>query len=99
MWYNLTAVNASNVLVLTQSVDNLFMYHQLGNLILMVLFFISFLSMLYFNNNPKINIVASSFLVAIMSIAFNILGLAHSSTVFVCWGIFAVSLAVLVFTK
>lgn len=98
-WYNITAINASNILTTTQTLNDQFMFSQLGNLLLIAIFAISFISAMNFNNNPKLNFMFCSFAVAIFSIVFDIFSLVSDYVPFLCWSIFAVSLAIAVFSK
>jgi len=98
-WYNLTAVNASGILPITQSVNELYMFFQLGNIILMVIFFIPFISFTLYNKNPKLNMMFASFGVAIFSIFFRIFNLVPDYTPFFWWALFAVSIMTVTFTK
>lgn len=99
-WYNLTAINATNPLAMAQSLNvDGWMNGQIGNLILMTLFFISFISFMHFNNNPKLNIMFSSFAIAIISVILRLLSLVPDFTPFFCWGLFAVSSMIVIFTK
>lgn len=98
-WFNLSNINATGILPITQSVNNTLMFNQLGNIILIVIFFISYMSFMLFNNNPKINLMFSSFGVALFSIFFRIFGLVPDFTPFFCAGLFAVTLMVVIFNK
>lgn len=97
-WYNLTLVNASNVLVMTQSIKDQY-FTPLGDMILLLIFFVTFISFTHYNNNPKINFVASSFIISMLSLIFAVLGLVYNWTPYLCWGVFAVSIAILTMTK
>jgi len=98
-WYNVTAVNASNVLTFTQSINNIFMFNQLGNLFLIAIWFISFMTFNFFNNNPKLNMMYASFPVAFFSIILSLVDLVPDFTPYLCWGIFAISIMIVQFSK
>lgn len=98
-WYNLSLVNASNVLELAKSVNEVFMFEQLGALYLLAIFAITFISFTYFNNNPRLNMMFSSFTIAIFSIFFRIFGLVNDTLPYFCWGLFAVSIMIVQFTR
>ena len=98
-WYNLTAVNATNILSLMQSENVLFMNNQLGNLLLIAIFFISFISFMMFNNNPKLNFMFSSGIVAVLSVILRILTLTPDFTPYFCWAVFAVSASIVAFSR
>ena len=97
-WYNLTAVNATDPLQFTLSVKTLY-FNPLGDLILLTIFMIAFNSFNYFNNNAKLNFMFSSFAIALFSIFFRFFGLVSDFTPFLCWGIFALSMAILTLTR
>lgn len=97
-WYNLTAINASGVLPLTKSVRNLY-FEPLGEVILLIVFFVSFISFSYFNSNPKLNFMFSSFAIAIFSLFLSILGLVQDFTPYFCWGFFALTIAIVALNK
>lgn len=97
-WYNLTALNASSVLEITKSVKKLY-FNPLGEIILLMIYFISFISFTYFNNNPKLNFMFSSFAVAIFSIPLKVFNLISDITPFLCWGFFGLSIAIVTLTK
>lgn len=97
-WYNLTAVNASGVLPIVQSVRNLY-FQPLGDVILLVIFFVSFVSFNHFNNNPKLNLMFSAFGIAIFSLFLSVFGLVSDFTPYFCWGFFAITIAIVTLTK
>lgn len=97
-WYNLTAVNASGVLPLVQSVRTLY-FNPLGDMILLIIFFVSFISFNHYNNNPKLNFMFSSFAVGLFSLFFRVLSLVSDYTPFLAWGTFALSIAIVTLTK
>lgn len=92
MWYNLTSINATTMLSFTQGINETLMFDWFGTLILMVLWFVSFISMNYFWDDTKINFTASSFFVAIISMIFVILNLTFNYIPFVIWGFFVVGI-------
>ena len=92
-WYNLTEVNAKNILTLTQSINELFMENDLGNIILVVIFAISYLSFTLFNDDPKMNLTVSLFAISIFSILFRLVDIVPDITPFFCWGLFALSIS------
>lgn len=98
-WYNITAVDATNMLTLTQSVNDLFMNEQLGNILLIVIFAISYLSFTLYNDDPKMNITISLFAVALFSVLFRLLSLVPDFTPFLCWGLFALSISAWFLTR
>ena len=89
-WYNLTAVNATNLVSFTQSINNIFMFGHLGNILLITLFVICYFSFTLFNNNPKYNLMFASFIIAIFSIFFRLLSLVPDATPFMAWAMFAI---------
>ena len=97
-WYNLTKVNATNALTLTRSVKELY-FNPLGDVLLLMIFFISFNSFNHFNNNPRLNMMFSSFAIAIFSVMFRLFDLCSDFTPFFCWGLFAVSISIVALTR
>lgn len=97
-WWNVTKVNASNMLTMTQSVRELY-FNPLGDVILLMIFFISFISFNHYNNNPRLNMMYSSFAIAIFSIMFRLFNLSSDFTPFFCWGLFGLSIAIVTLTK
>lgn len=98
-WYNLTDVDATNILTLTQSINELFMENDLGNILLIVIFAVSYLSFTLFNDNPKMNITVSLFAISLFSILFRLVSIVPDITPFICWGLFALSLAAWYLTR
>lgn len=98
-WYNLTAINATDVLALMQSENEIFLYHQMGHLLLIAIFFISFISFMIFNNNPKLNLMYSSGIIAVLSVILRILDLTPDFTPYFCWAIFALTTAIVTLNK
>lgn len=99
-WYNLTGVDATNILTFTQGINSQFMQNDLGNIILIMIFFISFIGFsLYNDNEPIQNLTASSSIVAVLSIPLSLLSLVPEFTPFLCWGIFALNLTILILSK
>jgi len=97
-WYNLTAVNASGVLPLMQSVRDLY-FNPLGDGILLMIFCISFISANHYNNNPKLNLMYASFGVAIFSLFLSIFQMVSDFTPYLCWGLFAITIAIVTINK
>jgi hypothetical protein len=93
MWYNLSAVRANTVLELMQSTDSLFFFHMFSSFILIALFVIIFRAVVTFNGNPKVSFMYSAFFIAVISILLKLLNLANDYTVFLAWGILAISVA------
>jgi len=98
-WYNLTSIDATNFLTFTQGINSEFMQNDLGNLILIIIFFVSFISFSYYNDDSKVNLAASSSIIAVLSIPLRLLSLVPDFTPFLCWGIFALNLVVLLISK
>lgn len=98
-WYNLTAVDATNILTFAQSINESFMFNQLGNLLLVVIFFISFISLNLYYNDPKFNLAVASFVVAVFSVMFFIFNFVPGATPFICWGIYALALVGLLLSR
>ena len=98
-WYNLTSIDATNLLTLTQSVNREFMQNDMGILFLIILFFISFISFSLYSDDPKVNLTASFSIVAVLSIPLRILDLLPDFIPFLCWGLFALSLVILLIKK
>ncbi len=98
-WYNLTAVDATNALTFTQDINTGFMQNDLGNLILIVIFFVSFISFSYYQDDTKLNLTAASSIIAILSIPLRLLSLTPDFTPFLCWGIFALNLVIFFLSK
>lgn len=98
-WYNLTSIDATNVLTFTQGINTEFMQNDLGNLFLIVIFVISFISFSLYNDNPKVNLTAASSIIAVLSIPLRLLSLTPDFTPFLCWGIFALNLTILFLSK
>lgn len=98
-WFNITDIDATGILPVAQGINEIFMFNQLGNILLIVIFFISYISFMSFNNNPKLNLMFSSFGIAIFSIFFRIFGIVPDFTPFFCIGLFAVTTLIVIFTK
>ena len=98
-WYNLTKVDATNILTLTQSVNELFMENHLGIILLIVIFAVSYLSFTLYNDDPKMNLTVSLFAVSLFSILFRIVNLVPDITPFFCWGLFALAISAWFLTK
>lgn len=98
-WYSLNATNATDTLKLFQSTNYMFLDGWLGTFLLIALWVILFRSMVYFNNNAKLDTVYSSALIAMLSIPLRLLYLANDLTVFVAWGMFALSLVIFFWTE
>ena len=97
-WYNLT-IDATNLLTFTQGINSEFMQNDLGNLFLIIIFFVSFISFSLYKDSPIINLTASSSIVAVLSIPLRLLSLTPDFTPFLCWGIFALNLVILFLSK
>lgn len=97
-WYNLTAINASGVLPLMQTVRTNY-FSPLGDVIILMIFFISFISFNHYNNNPKLNFMFSSSAIALFSLFLSIFGLISDITPYLCWGLFAISISIVTITK
>lgn len=97
-WYNITAINASGVLPLVQTVRELY-FNPLGDMMLMVIFFVSFISFNHFNNNPKLNLMFASFAIAVFSLFFRVFNIISDYTPFLTWGMFGLSIAIVTLTK
>lgn len=89
-WYNMTIVDASNILTFIQTTNDSFVQSQLGHLILLSIFFISLISFSFTERDVKYNLVVSMFAVAIFSILFRILQLVPDMTPFVCGALYAI---------
>lgn len=99
-WYNMTSINATNPLAMAQSLNTAdWMAGHIGNLILMVIFFVSFISFNHFNNNPKLNMMFSSFAIAVLSVILRLLSLVPDFTPYFCWGLFGLAIMIVQFTK
>lgn len=99
-WYNLTSIDGSNVLTLVQSINASDMGRgHIGIVMLIVVFIVAFYSFQLFIERTKVNITASFFAVAILSIGFRLINLVNDAVPFVSWGLFALSLAVLILTR
>lgn len=70
MWYNLTDINSSSVLGFTQGVNTVLVNGMLGIILIIMLFFISFLSMNYYWRDKWFNLNSSLLFVAILSMLF-----------------------------
>ena len=97
-WYNVTKVNASDMLTFTRSVRELY-FNPLGDMILLIIFFVSFQSFNHFNNNPRLNFMFCSFIIAMSSIFLRLMGLISDFTPFFAWGLFALAISVVAFTR
>ena len=98
-WYNLTAIDAHNIVTLTQTINTEFMQNDLGNLILLMIFFITHISFSLFIDDPKVNLTAAASIVAILSIPMRLLSLTPDFTPFLCWGFFALNIVILMLSK
>ena len=99
MWYNLTSINATNVLILTQSINTDLTFGWLGTSVLVVLWFISFISMNYYWSATKLNFTVASFFMAILSMFFVILGLVPNYLPFLVWGLFVLGVISILLEK
>lgn len=97
-WYNMTQVNGSSMLTIVQDVQRYF-FNPLGDVIILMIVIITMLTFQHFNNNYKINLMVSSFIGGILSMMMSFLGLVSDFTPYLMWGAFAISSAILVFTK
>jgi hypothetical protein len=92
MWYNLTAINGNGgVLGIIQSVNDNFMQHLYGTLILVVLFVIIFRATYTYNGNPKVSFMYASFFLTFLAILFKLLDLCYDATVFIFISLFLLS--------
>lgn len=98
-WYNLTAVNATGLVPLMQTINENYAGHQLGNVILVIIFFLTIISAQIFNNNTKINLMVSFFITFLFSVFFIIFRLTQPYSVFISFAGFVVSLVVAVWMK
>lgn len=98
-WYNLTGIDATNLLTFTQGINSEFMQNDLGNLILIIIFFITFISFSLYSDDVKINLTAASSIIAILSIPLRLLSLIPDFTPFLCWGLFALNLVIFLLSK
>lgn len=98
-WYNLTAVNATGILPLAQSVSNLFLFEQLGNLILIMLFFITFLAFYMHDQSGLPDMMYSSFIIGIISFMFRYVNLVPDITVVIAWAMLAFSIFLVVINR
>ena len=94
MWYNLSAIDATTPLSYTLSIHEIFMNYELGTWVLIAIFTISYIGYTEYNNNPRVNFMFSSFIVAFFSILLRILNLSNDRNIFICIALFAVSLAI-----
>ncbi len=99
MWYNLTSINATNVLTFTQGINQTFMFNWLGTLILVVLFFISFISMNYYWQDTQLNFTISCFFVGVISFFLVILKLTYNYIPFLFWGLFAIGIMTMLLSR
>jgi hypothetical protein len=98
-WYNLSATNATDTLKFAQSTNNMLLEGWLGTFLLVALWIILFRSMVYFNNNAKLDVVYSSALIAMLSIPMRLIYLTNDQMVFVSWGMFAIALVIYFWTE
>ncbi len=98
-WYNVTGIDASNMLAFTQSVNTNLMQNNLGNFFLIVIFFISYIGFSYHEDNPRFNLAAASTIIAVLSIPLRLISLVPDFTPFLCWGILALNLTIFVLSK
>ena len=85
MWYNLSKINGDNgIFGVITSIDDLFMQHLFGTLILVVLFVILFRATMTFNNTPKVSFLYTSFFIAFMAIFFKLLSFISDATLYIC---------------
>jgi len=95
MWYNITALNGDNVLTFVVSTSDLFVKSSLGILILVVLFFVSFLNLNYYWNDTKMNLVISFFVVGLLGSFFSVISLVPIYIVIILVILFFMSLLAL----
>lgn len=92
-WYNMTQINGTSVLKLTQTVNTVLFNGLIGYFIILLMFVITYRAAVTFNNNPKISILYSSFFIAVISVFLKLLSLANDITVFICWALLAIVIA------
>lgn len=98
-WYNLTAVDATNMLTFTQDINTGFMQNDLGDIMLIIIFFITYISFSLYSDNTKVNMTAAASIIAVLSIPMRLLSLVPDFTPFLCWGLFALNLVILFLSK
>jgi len=94
MVYNLSNINASGLVPLTQSVNTELMYGHYGNLALLTIFIIIFLGFAAKTRDTKMSFAMTSLFVAVFSIMLRGLNLVPDNTVLVAWVIAGVAGAI-----
>lgn len=97
--YNLTAINASGILPLIQTVNSNYALGGLGTILLIVIFAIAMYSFTLYHNDIVQNWTVSSFALALFSTFFMVFQLTTGYVVFIAWSMFAIGMMVWVFTK
>ena len=93
-WYNLTAIDFTDPVTFIHSINSQLMFNMFGNLILLMIFAVIIINLLYNRQNNVMSFTIASFVVAILSVVFFIMDIVPNETPFICWGIFAIGLAV-----
>lgn len=98
-WYNLTSVDASNVLTLTQTIDQVFLYNTFGIMLLVGVFTVAMISFSMRSEDTKFNFMVSLLLISILSVFLNVVNLIQGYTIYVCWVLTAISMGVYLLYK
>jgi hypothetical protein len=100
-WYNLTAIDGSNLLTFTQSINRDLMQNALGILFLIMIWAIVYINLMI--NSPQENNAANlsitTFIIAVISVPLFILDLVPNYMPYFCWGMFALFVSVWVLHK
>ena len=97
--YNLTQINGSGYVALMGSVNNILLFHQLGNLILLSLFIILIMSFIKNGNSIKFSLAAASFVTFIICSFLRIINLVNDLTFYICTFAFATFIMLLFFRE
>jgi hypothetical protein len=99
MWYNLTAVDGTNLLTFTQYVNKELMLNLLGILFLIMIWAVIFYNLSLNNQDTALNLTIPTFVVAVLSVPLFILDLVPNYVPFVSWGFFAIAIVIMLLQR
>lgn len=92
MVYNLSLINGTGIVSLTQTVNQELMFGWFGPMLLLTIFLITFISMVQFSQDARRSFSYASTITAIMSLPVSTLQLASEVWVFGTWIMAAISI-------
>ena len=99
IWYNLTAVDGTNLLTFTQYINKELMLNYLGILFLIMVWCIIFYNLSLNWQDTALNLTVPTFVVAVLSVPLFILDLIPAYVPFVCWGFFAIAIVIMLLQR